>query len=152
MPMGNARLTKPRSVGHHSLSNIRPLQYRPSFYGFLILRRGKKALPVFAACPKARQRRSRFAQKLNIPKKFLEIGSTRKAYPSARIYCTDEQPTRSVICTSSSPRSQVFQRAASTAAPMLKHACDCVITPGRRQLPTEHDSYSLLQPEASCPC
>lgn len=133
MPMGNAQSTKPRSVAHHSLSNIRPLQYRPFFYGFLILR-------------------SRFAQKLNIPKKFLG-GRRHENSVSVRHDSLYRQTTHTKCAvTSSFPRSQVFQRAANKAAPMLKHACGCAITPCRRQLPKTHDSYPLIRPEASCPC
>jgi hypothetical protein len=89
--MGNAQLTKPRSVAHHSLSNIRPLQYRPFFYGFLILQRGKKTLPVFAACPKTRQRRSRVAQRLNVAVHVSDIRNTEGAYPFAKTHCKGEQ-------------------------------------------------------------
>jgi len=148
--MGNAQLTKPRSVAHHSLSNIRPLQYRPFFYGFLILQRGKKALPFFTAWPQipsaAFSRRSETQHTEEVPGR----SETReKRIRSARfiVQTNDPHEVRFVP-----PCSQVFQQTASAADPMPKHACDCVITPCRRQLPTERDSYSLLQLEASCPC
>jgi len=60
--------------------------------------------PVRQDAPFTKQR-SRIAQRLDVPKRFSEVGSITGAYPVAKTHCKGERPTRSVERTSSPLRS-----------------------------------------------